>query len=373
MLPFINFKPAELKETNTETYVSYYVVNPFQDDKLVRQRIRLNRIKNRAERLRYGRKLAYEINLKLYKGWNPFLEKSKVGMKRISDAIDEFLKESDRHLRLDSSRTYHSYCKQFKEFLKENDLCDSYVFNLKKSDARDFAAYIEEKKNLTSRTFNNYMRMMRTLWLWLIDHEYTRENIFECIRKRRVDTKNRIVIPPADRRKIMDYLESTGQHGFCLMCQFTFLMLIRPKECLQLRVCDIDLDDRFLSIPATVAKNHKERTLALPDKLAVLLQEHCKGALPTDFIFSENYECGNVQKNTRDSGRTWGNMRKVLDLPKEYQFYSLKDTAISEMLEAGVPAKLVQELADHADLSMTQKYVHRSDARKILAYDRPDF
>lgn len=373
MLPFINFKPAELKETNTETYVSYYVVNPFQDNKLVRQRIRLNHIKNRAERLKYGRKLAYEINLKLYKGWNPFLEKNKVGMKRISDAIDEFLKESDRHLRLDSSRTYHSYCKQFNEFLKENDLCDSYVFNLKKSDAREFAAYIEEKKNLSSRTFNNYMRMMRTLWLWFIEHEYTRENIFEGIRVRRVDTKTRTVIPPSDRKKIMTYLESTGQHGFCLMCQFTFQMLIRPKECLQLRVCNIDFDGKFLSIPATVAKNHKERTLALPDKLVELLQEHCKGALPTDFIFSEDYLCGDVQKNTRDSGRTWGNMRKALKMPMEYQFYSLKDTAISEMLEAGVPAKLVQELADHSDLSMTQKYVHRSNARKILEYDRPDF
>ena len=35
------------------------------------------------------------------------------------------------------------------------------------------------------------------------------------------------------------------------------------------------------------------------------------------------------------------------------------------MLEAGVPAKMVQELADHHSLEMTQKYVGKSRAEDI--------
>lgn len=62
---------------------------------------------------------------------------------------------------------------------------------------------------------------------------------------------------------------------------------------------------------------------------------------------------------------TWEAMREALSLPDAYQFYSLKDKGITEMLEAGVPAKMVQELADHHSLEMTQKYVGKSKAEDI--------
>lgn len=66
-------------------------------------------------------------------------------------------------------------------------------------------------------------------------------------------------------------------------------------------------------------------------------------------------------------------MREALGLPTTYQFYSLKDTGITEMLEAGVPAKLVKELADHSSLEMTEKYTHKSNAKKILEYNTLKF
>ena len=62
-------------------------------------------------------------------------------------------------------------------------------------------------------------------------------------------------------------------------------------------------------------------------------------------------------------------MRRALSLRPEWQFYSLKDTGITEMLEAGVPPKLVKELADHSSLEMTEKYLHKSSAKKILEWD----
>lgn len=66
-------------------------------------------------------------------------------------------------------------------------------------------------------------------------------------------------------------------------------------------------------------------------------------------------------------------MRDSLKMPAAYQFYSLKDTGITEMLEAGVPAKFVKELADHHSLEMTEKYTHRSDAKKILEWNKLEF
>jgi Phage integrase family. len=77
--------------------------------------------------------------------------------------------------------------------------------------------------------------------------------------------------------------------------------------------------------------------------------------------------------DTKAVGRKWKEMRDSLKMPAAYQFYSLKDTGITEMLEAGVPAKFVKELADHHSLEMTEKYTHRSDAKKILEWNKLEF
>ena len=70
---------------------------------------------------------------------------------------------------------------------------------------------------------------------------------------------------------------------------------------------------------------------------------------------------------------TWEAMREALSLPDAYQFYSLKDKGITEMLEAGVPAKFVKELADHHSLAMTERYTHKAEAKKILKWNRIRF
>ena len=49
--------------------------------------------------------------------------------------------------------------------------------------------------------------------------------------------------------------------------------------------------------------------------------------------------------------------RMACDFPMELQFYSLKDTGITNMLVDGVPINLVQQQADHSSVAMTAVYV----------------
>ena len=66
-------------------------------------------------------------------------------------------------------------------------------------------------------------------------------------------------------------------------------------------------------------------------------------------------------------------MREQLRLPMKYQFYSLKDTGITELLERGVPAKYVKELADHSSLVVTERYMHQTEAKIILKHNTLEF
>ena len=61
-------------------------------------------------------------------------------------------------------------------------------------------------------------------------------------------------------------------------------------------------------------------------------------------------------------------MRKALNIKKEYQLYSLKDTGISNLLNSGVPPLKVRDHARHSALAMTEKYTQRNNAEDLNKY-----
>lgn len=372
LLPFIDFKPAQLIETKKETYVAYYAKNPFTD-RLERRRIRLNYIQSKQERRKYGQLLAVEINSKLYQGWNPFTDDPKAKKAiTLRSAMDEFLTEKLKTVRPDSARSYKSQTKILMEWSEMNGLDKKPCVSFNSAIAARFMRDMESAKGMSAKTYNNYIRFYSTLFLWLVKKGYAAENPFSGIDHKKVDGKIRDVIPPDVRARIADYFKENDMYEYLIIMQMCYRLFIRPKEALMLTIGDVDVEEGLIVIPPHVAKNHKERVVAVPDEILSYLRS-LSGLDKRMYLFSENYKPGYTLKNTRDTGRTWSQMRKKLKLPASCQFYSLKDTGITEMLEAGVPAKYVKELADHHSLEMTERYTHRSEAKKILEWNRLEF
>lgn len=371
MQSFIDFTPAQVA-IGKQCFIVYYVKNPITN-KLQRKRIKLNYIKPAKERLKFARKVAADITIKLYSGWNPFVEDAqKNGYITIQEAIEQFIKEKSKELRPDSLRCYISFTKIFMNFLIEKNLQNIYVQQFRNKEVQMFLNKIEEN-TATITTYNKYVKFMRTIFFYFIEKKYIKENPFKDAKiKRNTEPKKRTIIPKDVRNKITKYLFENEMVEFYYFMQFTYKMLIRPKESLMLKIKDIDFYNGFITVPDSVSKNHYERVLAVPQNIMQFLERY-RDKDKFLYIFSENYKPGKILKNTRDSGRTWDKIRKSLNLPSEYQFYSLKDTAITEMLNAGVPAKVVQNLADHHDLSMTEKYSHKISAKEILKYDCLEF
>jgi len=65
---------------------------------------------------------------------------------------------------------------------------------------------------------------------------------------------------------------------------------------------------------------------------------------------------GKLLKDSRYSGKKWDKLRTVLNLPKEIQFYSLKDTGIQAMIDDGFDLLQVRDQARHSSLEVTNKY-----------------
>lgn len=362
---FLEYRPAELRITEKETYIAFYALNP-DSNRLERVRYRLNYIRSKTERTKYGKTMCAEINLMLSEGWNPFVDKAQGdnGGVTMKAAIAAYRK-SWNNLRADSLRSYTSNLKTFECFADPYDLLPKPVSCFKTAQAARYMKHISTKTS-SAKTYNNQLHFMRQVFNFFIGKGYCNTNPFNDIKPRRVDSKTRKPIPADIRKQIRTYLMDNGMNEFLNICLLTYECLIRPKEILQLRIRDYDPKTHRITIPAEVAKNHHERTVALaPDMVDFF--DNLKGEKEW-FIFSSRYKPGKKMLNTRDTGRTWSNMRKALGFGEEYQMYSLKDTGISEMLEAGVPSKLVKELADHHSLEMTERYIARSKADEILKY-----
>lgn len=360
---FVDFKPAEIHDVPSCTTIVYYAKNP-STGLLERQRVKLNHIRDKRERLKYGRMMVQQINRQLYEGWNPIVEKSGFSkLVTVSEAV-RLYKKSYTGNRSDSIRTYDSMLKSFTDFCTLYNMSDKPIYEFGLQWAQRYMMHVENR-DVVSKTYNNYIRFMGQFMNFCIDRGLVKDNPFGSIKLKRVDEKKRTVIPPEVRTKISDYLVREKMDGFRLLCLLTYHCLIRPKELLMLKVSYISMKNNLIIIPAEVAKNHCERQISMPMEIAVLMADHIKSATTNLYLFSDDYMPGKKMKTTRDTGRTWSNMRKAIGLPATYQFYSLKDTGITEMLEAGVPAKMVQELADHHSLEMTQKYVGKSRAEDI--------
>lgn len=365
---FVTFRPATYTK-GRESFITFYATDPVSGT-LKRKRIKLNHIRKKTERDKYAALLCHRINEKLFEGWNPFVEEMGSKAVTIVDAVSSFMDRKRKEGRKSTVVSYSSQAGILTSWLNEKRLGKKYVFEIDHAILYKYMSDMEERRNLGGTTYNNYISFLVILWDYFIERDYTTDNPAAKLKRRRENEKKRVVIPRDVRARIKEYyLERIP--NFYIVMQLCYRCFIRPTEIVSLKVENYIPDEGLLVIPGDVAKNHKERTIAVPDVIKSYLDT--LSDVPSHYyIFGDPSTYAPRQKkiaHTRIS-ECWAEMRKKLKLPDKYQFYGLKDTGITEMLEQGVPAKYVKELADHHSLAMTEKYTHKSDARKILEWNR---
>lgn len=56
-------------------------------------------------------------------------------------------------------------------------------------------------------------------------------------------------------------------------------------------------------------------------------------------------------------------LREACSFPMEVQFYSLKDSGMTNMADSGVPITFVKQQADHSSLAVTSIYLSQNKAK----------
>lgn len=369
----LGYTPPQLRKNPTYgEFIQYYVLNPISL-KMERQRIRLAQLSKQFEsRTLYRQhvnKMIFQLNTKLASGWTPYGEIQDVReFMPMRSAIEKYIEDKSRDLREASMVSYVSVANILLDWLAGQGLDEVAVHVVNLRVIRRFMDELLTRPKFNNNTFNTYLKKYRACWNWLIEHGYAKENPFDKIKTRQKQEKIRTLIPVEARDIVIKHVRTSEHPNYEIVMHLVFTSLIRPSEIERLQVRDVDLKRKCIHIPASKAKTHKDRDAALSDAcIAMLIPLLAKpGVKPEWYLINSYYECGPEPCYHGMFKKHWMKIRKDCGLPAEMQLYSLKDSGITEMLDAGVSVNAVKEAAGHADISTTNKYVGK-DTEKMIA------
>lgn len=360
---FVDYKPAELK-INKDWIIVYYAKNPI-NGLLERQRLRAPSNQSKTERLKHGKRIVSEINMKLASGWSPYLEESGKNYKSLATAIDEFLKHirkqiADNVFRPDTLRTYNSNLNLIKQFIQEKRLNVTFALEINRKFCIQYLDWVYLDRNNSPRTRNNHLNFLKLFCEFILSRGILNENPAIGIAPMKLPTKTRTVFPEAIKTALNKKL-LTYDSGFRVLCMATYYCFIRNSELGKLTVKNLNLKENSIFIPKEISKNKKDEFVTIPTPFLEMLINHLKNANENDFVFSsDNFNPGPKKMPVRKIATAWEKIRTDLNLENKYQFYSLKDTGITDLLNSGIAAIKVRDQARHYDIKITEIYTPRN-------------
>lgn len=401
------YVPAELKHNAKGWYIEYYKLNPIVND-FERVRLMMNRERKRCKSITEFKLQAnayiLQINNQLAAGFinisqdipafgsGSFDSTSGDNVRYytpLERVIDLYEADREQELKETTMRSYSCFCKQFKQWLhKHYPTMSASMFS--QVHASQYMEFVLEGNNskgkkqvrkkikderVSPRTYNNNVKLARAFFSWAMEKSYVRTNPFEKIKTKKEQGKDRTIIPKADRDKIVAYFREYNP-AFIIIMQLVYKSLLRPVEITRVQVKQLNFKSHCIEMKGSQTKNGKGRNSRMDEDLENLLKQHIRGAKPDDYLFSgRTWEPGKKTVASHSMTLVWDRMRAALNLPKEYQLYSLRDSGINNLLVAGANDLDVVQIAGHSDLSMTFRYANHIDEELINRINKiaPEF
>ncbi|MGV0923742.1 tyrosine-type recombinase/integrase [Empedobacter tilapiae] len=143
---------------------------------------------------------------------------------------------------------------------------------------------------------------------------------------------------------------------------------LRLRELINLKIVDIKSESDLLLIRQS--KGNKDRIVALPEKLLLLLREYYKVYQPKDFLFEgakgDQYSERSVQLILKNA------MNKAGVLSKG-SVHTLRHSYATHLIKSGIDVRVVQELLGHNNIRTTMIYTHITDIDKKSTPSPLDF
>lgn len=362
----------------SECYVSFTAFCP-ATGKMKLKKIMLGRIKNKRLQKEKAKQIMKSITEKLLDGWNPWIEAESPAEYELWDDVcmkyEAWLAKmaKEKGFRMETVASYMSYLKILKDWIANKNV--HYIYQFDRRVVGKFLDYVFVERNNTLQTRNNYLAWLKTFAKWLVTRSYVPKNPTEGYHAvmRSSYNKNRDTICERDLTKLREYLEVKNPH-YLLATYILYYTFLRPHEMSLLKVEDIKIRKQVIYVHGENAKNHNDAIVTLPKKiLQLMIDLKVFDAAGSDYLFSKDFKPGREYRSEKCFRDYWQRvLRKELNFPERYKFYSLKDTGITNMLRKHIDTVSVRDQARHSSIEITNIYVPHDMKRantELLDYE----
>lgn len=314
---------------------------------------------------------------------------------RLSAARERLLAEMRRVVRLQhkSYRTEQTYLGWARRFLAHSAATP--IGELSELEARRFLSYLAVELRVASSTQEQAFSGLLFLYRFVLDRRI--DGLRSSIRAKRPRTLP-VVLTRGEIEKVLANLPSP----YGLMGRLIYGAGLRLRECLSLRIQDIEFDQARISVRA--AKGRKDRMAVLPRKIDDELRRQIRSVR---LLYERDRAEHNpgvplpyaLERKDPDAGCAWKwfwifpSQRLSIDpqtgrsyryhvhpsalqrhfaaavraarIRKSATVHSLRHSFATHLIEAGVDIRTVQELLGHADLETTMVYTHVAANNKL--------
>ena len=343
-------------------YVDFYILDPASNT-MRRKKYMLSRYKKVKAKNEMAKQKIDWIVTEVKHGWNPFVSarttREFTSWNTVFTRYKEYLLVAGRKKLLKDKTVYdyQSRVKNFEQFLTETDTHLIYIYEFNRALCVEFLDYLYFDKDVSAVTRNGYRTWLSTFSSWLIDKGYLAKdmNPVADIKQMREEEKKREPLPKTALSALREHLSSQNPH-FLLACYIEYYVNIRPDEMRFLKIGYVDITNCIVTLPGKFAKNRKRQEVTVPKKVLKLMIELGTFNSPSQYyIFGPDLRPSNEQVAVNRFRQEWAKVRKILGWPECYQFYSLKDTGISENIDK-YGLLTARDQARHADAATTNRY-----------------
>jgi integrase len=364
-----------------------WFVQYMYEGKQIRVKGGLNRIKDYAEKAYEAEVLLNSVKEELKKGFNPLKPKEFIEALRkeyilLSDAIQEFKEYHKKHgSRPKTISTYlsklNSLSAQYPDILLK-DLTTKHLedFVLHKITNGKFS---QDSVKSAKRILNAFFTVMIKLGNTQVNPKIGFDNKIQSHQE--VSDKHVPYTDP-DLKKVFQYLDTNDKYT-AFYARMIYYTCIRPGEIRGLKVKDIDLKKRLITIRASVKKsttNSKSQTVEIVENFMKELEqldlENCN---PEHFLVGSTTNIiGEVQVGINTPYQklitSFKNIDKKESLEnpylkdseklqnKGYDLYSFKHTSNIKKYNSGWTLAQIMKANRHTSVSMTELYLKKLGA-----------
>lgn len=352
----------------SQSWFVYFDITDQLTGTTIRKQFRsgINYWKSRDERTREGNALKKFWKIKLESGtYNPFRKISDGPVQiptTVEDAIRKIHDLKKTSLKEKSRRNYNDISRMFINWLTANGYNKLKLYQFTGQFAQAYMDYLIVEKKYAGRTYNNQLGMLNTFFnmMALKSRKWIAENPFSGIEKLPTDMGKNLAYSNEEAALLSEYLQAHDRRLYYAV-NFTYHCFIRKRELVNIKVGDIDWENRTIRLNSADTKNRIQDSVTIPDGLhRILLQMGLDLAPKHFYIFGKGLKtCETKCPRPDDISDRHLKHKLAAGFPKDdgKAYYSWKHTGVIAYWKAVKDPYVIQRQCRHSDLKMTMIYM----------------